>query len=1115
MKITNIQTMAIFMICLVLVLPFYAADAYASINNVQISGADEIEGFRRRNDQVRVSLLASGPVSPLGSEVRYRDADIEADFTCVPNADGRTSNCEYATPIADMNSVRNLLYFDILNYDSSGNYLGVTSHTITRDSTPPTILFSISNSVVSSGEDITINYNARDFAYVGSSSSTCVGLSKIEFFHNNGAFHTINVNQTTCVKTGSFTFNPVSAGLITGSFSGEVSIQASATDRFGQVSTLTSQSFDIDQESPRVSSISVKHQGHFNRRSLIDVNYFPIHEFYPVIVNAVVTDPNSEVDISSISADLTCFYPRAFQDGAGSYASLSPSNCVNMNYENDTAYNCTWGELNNDGAEIYIQRNESATCPITLSVSDMNGNVGNVTAMISLTADQTPPDVAMFSYERAKVYNGVRYLYPNATFNLSVKFNEAGGMQESYVWIDQSQIMGGQNVRTDSCQKISGSQWECSWDNLTSPDYNGQTVTLSLVHQFISEGGMNIAGLSDDFGNVIDLDSATDDTVSFFIYKDGPAVYNHSIYTHGTHNYNETLRGDAVSVDVYLNDYTYITEAYANFSELINNSGLLEGSCTSNSTDEVGQNRIKCSWSPSSPIDTDATYDSGVQFYFEDFMGYNTTYEARGIEIMDVMNSSPDFWTVSAGNVVPNRVDRQAMALLQPQVYATFPFTSNTAGVEMLSVNFVSCSGLPMSGTVNGSNITDSWDYVDDYELLNMEAYTPPSPMVHLTLKNDVPTVDSLNFNCSFTTVSRKGLYYYPEESDTVTFTVNFYNSSLGGMNDSVSDEINNTLEELNNQFWTLIGSLATLERYCRMICNLIGTWYKLQSLLGSLQGLLKAASFAAGNVVPTRAVGTAVAYSAGEVCRTTETAKQGADEAYTEYGNAFCKFVNCEYSKPESEGGSDKLGLSTLFSVGGAGRNFVEKTYAWSDLGLGPDPSVYMNARDSLVISLITVCIPGIIYNLNKWRNIQCYYVDCLQTMVPQGVPMETCQSLRDYQECKYIYGEIFRWIGITALLDWVSERLYQIFYDPFSALASLVGLACWGMCDAQRNVDWAPGHWIGCILWKLLGMVGELIQDILGIVDGSAWTLTNDYCTAIGLSSNGLNLGGLGGTS
>ena len=63
-------------------------------------------------------------------------------------------------------------------------------------------------------------------------------------------------------------------------------------------------------------------------------------------------------------------------------------------------------------------------------------------------------------------------------------------------------------------------------------------------------------------------------------------------------------------------------------------------------------------------------------------------------------------------------------------------------------------------------------------------------------------------------------------------------------------------------------------------------------------------------------------------------------------------------------------------------------------------------------MLSTIFLCVPGVIYNLEKYRQIKCAYGLCLIQMASGGGPMEGCEKTYKVQLCLAVYGEVFNFI-------------------------------------------------------------------------------------------------------
>ena len=155
--------------------------------------------------------------------------------------------------------------------------------------------------------------------------------------------------------------------------------------------------------------------------------------------------------------------------------------------------------------------------------------------------------------------------------------------------------------------------------------------------------------------------------------------------------------------------------------------------------------------------------------------------------------------------------------------------------------------------------------------------------------------------------------------------------------------------------------------------------------------------------------------------------------------GGAFTKFVDGWIAL--TSGDLSKLGL-------GIGGDEDEVKQVVSDAA-----SSFTNSKpdESIIFSLLTLCIPGIVYNLEKARQIDCYYVYCMEKMVPLGTPVYACQSSRALMYCEFVIGQLFAIIPFSQVIKEFGSMASEFFSDPLAAIGFLGGVAC--------GVSWIAG--------------------------------------------------------
>ena len=142
---------------------------------------------------------------------------------------------------------------------------------------------------------------------------------------------------------------------------------------------------------------------------------------------------------------------------------------------------------------------------------------------------------------------------------------------------------------------------------------------------------------------------------------------------------------------------------------------------------------------------------------------------------------------------------------------------------------------------------------------------------------------------------------------------------------------------------------------------------------------------------------------------------------------------------------------------------------------------------KESLVLSLATGCLPGIVHNLQKRRQIECYYVLCLKNAAVEGVSLYTCDEQKAYLECMFIYGEIFQIIPFAGFFKGLAQQVSTIFSDPLGMIFAGLNFYC--------KMEPAGAMHAGCIIAHLVPTLAEITDDIMGFADSESWQV-GDVC-------------------
>ena len=144
------------------------------------------------------------------------------------------------------------------------------------------------------------------------------------------------------------------------------------------------------------------------------------------------------------------------------------------------------------------------------------------------------------------------------------------------------------------------------------------------------------------------------------------------------------------------------------------------------------------------------------------------------------------------------------------------------------------------------------------------------------------------------------------------------------------------------------------------------------------------------------------------------------------------------------------------------------------------------MDPKKSIVVSVFTLCLPGLIYNLDKFRQVECIYGTCLLNVrdapgagtETESVPLSMCEEQKGYLKCKYVMGEIFNVIPMTAAVNYYIGLVKNALGDPLSIFGAVWAATCVPQCT-EGKYHWP---WNGCAYGAIASMVGAIADDIFG---------------------------------
>ncbi len=1040
---TNKKLIALFVVCLIIALPVSTAGAFADYLSVnRYSGSNGLNGYSKKYDQWLINATASitGDSEITPNQLKIGDNEFQQ---CSVTPAGNYE-CEYVTGLTSM--IPGSWPITVKLYDDSGaEKLTDSSKTITVDANIPKISFP--SLPVQNGQNIALNYRVEDTACNASScAGKCSGINRIEFFDGAALLRQLNVSG--CIYENSITFPIPSSGSIT----------VYAYDNLNaEPGVAANPSFGLDVSAPSV-----------------DVNSFRIMDSEGNELTGYIGSSNfmATIGIDINEPNFDGLKIKADFSELGLSANISPDICYNQTHVNK----CEWKNLN-------MNIPQAGAFAVRISAEDAFGNsAGPFVISKILSIDNTAPQSTFIGTAYVPPYRTEgtefgKYLGEGKN-NIIIKMTETeSGFTKENVYIDFSRAGIGGTVKANNCYQASG-EWLCIWGNVSTSKSDGESAKLYLVSSF------------DDVGNSVI--GVLEETLT--VDKKKPEVIGNislvAIPADGSAPVSYFKSGDTLFITANVTDRSGV-QAYADLSRVKYGQGndKVLGTCAADEN-----NITLCTWRVDGIASGEPDgYSADFNLTFYDAalnkQTIGKTIEIYGLEVEE----NPDYWSVGDITHIPPAIDRGTAPLINQRMFFKIPLVTNR-GVSTLAIYLD-------ANACGGSDVS----YIERAGILNNQREST-TPFVWLELKtidpNTLKNLNQLNVNCSLGIVSLKGNKVTNVEHELVSVAIPFYNMPLGEASKELQDKIEDEKDKWIMEWGKFIEPLNKLLHYSEMLCNIIYTWRKLVGVFYAIKAKIGHAEIAAG------APGYAILHPVRVgTCRTTEGIRATADTARNGW-DKFCEFINCKLNTEGPVGGPpmdtwytkfmknlggreswlDNLGAQSVFEMVAGPETGSTGTEEFSRIA-GP---AHFNRKNSLILSLWPPCLAGIIYNLEKYRQLQCMYIDCLQNAATTGAPADACDMVKSYSECKYIFGEIFQVVSFFWGFDYYFNLIRNALANPGSIISFAVAYACMPWCEAPT--DWPH---TGCAGFKIMSELLDAVANIEALEE--KWSLKEDYCDKV----------------
>ncbi len=1038
---------SILMILLVVSMPM----AFASgILSYEIHGQDGINKVVRSEDVLEVEAVVSvtgdSEVTPdqvwLGSNIQFD--------TCELDINGYLCKLSYPKQ-GDKDFMRkepftiNLHNDDHANPPLSFSLVAAQSGYMVVDTHPPRVDVDLDATRVA--DQIGVSFEAYDDSYAIGNYEECAGLQTIHFYTAGEEINTIfdyDVNE--CYADEDFNID------VSAVPEGQYTLVMDAVDHMGNSVTVQF-NIEVDRSGAGFSNLRV-----------LDGNGEEITHIANDFIDAtVLIDVSDDVKANTIKADLSSLNDKS------SYHDM-PGSC----YNDEGVLVCEWSiEIS---PQVYGTRN------LIFQGEDNIGNYNEKDITKVLQRDIEGPRAISLT-TGLSTYN-INYLRPNNN-TIEVVFTEGGaGLDADDVLLDISSLGGYNGLKASYCEQ----GWKCVWEGLNFAIQDGR-YNISVNPSTKDKLG-NV--LKTSFSGEVVLDTSSSQIVSVELNPIGGGLVSYEGFL---------TYGDSLQIIAQVYEPGMIADAYADFSAMINDAYLVQA----DDCDDTGDGIWECTWI-TNPIDLTGHIRDDIELTFRDYLGNTMSYKTE-VTIYGLEDSSTNYWSHEV-QCSPPAVDKEVASLVDQRVYCNVHLKGNA---QIVSMGMEECTG-------NGSA-----KYVRTEELLNAQAGST-DPYIKLTLNAAEIAEDSLKLTCPLIIISKSGnsITSIPEREE-IDIEVGLYNLPLGEYGKNMQGKIDDAVDDATGGIWKVMTAMNKLFFYGERICSLLTTINNMASLFQSIGMVWDTVANTLSGVNPPAAA------TADEVRKGEQTVAEVLNNKMKEawlfkekgFMNKFCKFISCrlfydgdgwmgEIGEKAGNFQKDNLELfNNIATLGGVDIPFVGRigdkgvnAYTYTEGteergGIGKQVFLQggkLNPKDSIVMSFATLCIPGIVYNLDKYRQIKCMYADCLQSSIETGVPAYACEDAKEYETCKYVYGEIFQLLPFTGLLNYFVGLVKGVLYNPLGVVDLFVSKM---YCMRSIKSPLAGKAANICLFKEVAGLIADIWSDLSNIKDD--WKIKMDYCSRL----------------
>jgi hypothetical protein len=864
-----------------------------------------------------------------------------------------------------------------VTYTPLGGVPYTVSGTYVVDGTPPVVTQFQASPALTGGDALSISYAVTDYS---NNMQFCAGVAGFEIA-SDAMFQNIVTNVpltvaslSDCAKTGVLTVAPPTQ-------SGQYTWYARAYDRVGNYAfSVVQADFEVDAEPPEIFQPLLYKEG-------VQVNYtdvgtneyelvFDIRELHGLLVVPTV-------DIAT---------------GAG--------RCIQTGDEN---FECRY-------RVIATTTSSSTSISGTINAEDTLGNSIRLPFSVGIQIDADAPLIGFFGSEYGQYIKRA-----GNTLKLHAQEQESG-FDKTTVYADLHLINPsyGAAKHPDEC---SGEY--CYWYNIAAT--TTRKISTSRVY------------ISDFLGHQSFMD------VDFELDTQLPVI--ESVEQLPLYPTAET----GITWLVNVTDDNGVSSAVANISDISTLDALLEGVCT-----ESG-NLFVCQFD----ADELKTYANpgDILFNITDVAGNSATKLHKMILYESDMDSVPNEIDVDALGPLPDSIPKEIATNIDYKLYIPLRVTYRSADTQIVAKGLPNCYGIQNLSILPDYGTYNPYWLGEDYLVFVVK------------LDSVSGALANIEFNCTVDFIVRKRskIFFNPEREE-IYANVSIKSTSL------IDDAMVTRLKDLHD---TIEDDLDWATDWDKTVQDIIGfcdsfqifkdTYDFLQTIKPIIYGILSIIyAFPWGKDAANtgwKGYNMLVCYMAvaknyawpnsdprnlGQYNQPSQTGSIWSDwSSVRGWVRNICSFIKCRQCNTDWSVTNQLANMNFNWTQVGDPDSYASSTSLNSRLrqgngsfsrgGLfeGVDLSVSVDPFRSWAVSIACLCLPGIVHNINKYRQIECMHAKCLIENAKLGQSTDFCDKQDEQRKCVFWLGGLLHLIPGYLFFKMISEKAEQVLRNLPARLA------------------------------------------------------------------------------